>query len=131
MCLTLYSLLDQRALARQRPRGSLPARCSAMARARKARARRRRRGPSRGGAVWRALRDDLSRGTVSRGADGCGACGACIKMDAGSHADYHVIANSDRSIKIDAIREAERQLRFRPFEGRAKILVIEDAQSDD
>ncbi|MCB9655799.1 MAG: AAA family ATPase [Deltaproteobacteria bacterium] len=74
-----------------------------------------------------ALRDDLSRGTVSRGADGCGACGACIKMDAGSHADYHVIANSDRSIKIDAIREAERQLRFRPFEGRAKILVIEDA----
>ncbi|MBK8014425.1 MAG: DNA polymerase III subunit delta' [Deltaproteobacteria bacterium] len=68
----------------------------------------------------------LCEGTLLDG-DGCGVCGACIKMDAANHADYHVIANSDRSIKIDAIREAERQLRFRPFEGRAKILVIEDA----
>lgn len=57
----------------------------------------------------------------------CGTCPACVKVESGNHGDFHLLSNDERFIKIQAIREASRDLALRPIEGRAKILIIDDA----
>jgi DNA polymerase-3 subunit delta' len=57
----------------------------------------------------------------------CGTCPACVKVEGGNHADLHLISTDERNIKIVAIREATRDLSLRPMEGRAKVLLIDDA----
>lgn len=61
------------------------------------------------------------------GIDGCGECRSCRKMDAGQHPDLHLVEPDGAFIKIDQIRELQRELSLRPFEAPIKACIIEAA----
>lgn len=59
--------------------------------------------------------------------DGCGGCPSCRKMASLQHPDLHLVEPDGAFIKIDQIRELQRQLVLRPVEAPAKACVIDDA----
>ena len=66
---------------------------------------------------------------VSPRTDACDVCEACMKIESGSHPDLLLISPEDRQIKIDEIRLIDKALSFRPFEGRKKVVIIDDADA--
>ncbi len=80
------------------------------------------------------------------GIDACGECAACRRIGPiefpepvdknkgqfarvffGEHIDFGMVVAYRRFILVDAIRDLETQSRFRPFEGRARLFVIDGA----
>jgi DNA polymerase-3 subunit delta' len=60
--------------------------------------------------------------------EACGRCGACLRSAKGMHADLFLIEPATAtSIKIDQVRDAVREILSRPFEGRARAFVIDEA----
>lgn len=79
-----------------------------------------------------------------RGVEGCGECSACLRVsrftlpaeDAkddyrkviwSEHRDVGEVVPFRNSILIDAVRDLDRESNFQPFEGRARVFIIEDA----
>ncbi|MBA3242057.1 MAG: AAA family ATPase [Acidobacteria bacterium] len=77
-----------------------------------------------------------------RGVEACGRCPVCTRTGLfppsedkdsdkqilwSKHKDVGMILPSGRFIQIAAIRELERESNFRPFEGRSRIFVIDEA----
>ncbi|MBI1920234.1 MAG: DNA polymerase III subunit delta' [Geobacter sp.] len=60
-------------------------------------------------------------------AEGCGSCPSCRKMASGQHPDLHLVEPDGAFIKIDQIRELQRQLALRPYEAPRKGCIIEAA----
>ncbi|HEY2433367.1 MAG TPA: DNA polymerase III subunit delta' [Vicinamibacterales bacterium] len=68
--------------------------------------------------------------TVAAGMDACGACVPCTRIARGVHADILVVEPGDSgTIKVDQVREAIDRAMYRPFEGRRRIVTIEDADA--
>lgn len=61
--------------------------------------------------------------------DACEVCTSCLKINTGSHPDVVTIGPEERIIKIEEIRAIEEALSFRPFEGKKKTVIIDDADS--
>ncbi len=59
--------------------------------------------------------------------DGCGSCPPCRKVALSQHPDLHMIEPDGSFIKIDQIRELQRELALRPFEAPRKACIIEAA----
>ena len=57
----------------------------------------------------------------------CGTCASCQKIRKEEHPDLHIIANGQSQVKSEDIREILRQANFRPFEGRSKVFIIDNA----
>ena len=60
--------------------------------------------------------------------DGCDECGSCRKLDSGTHPDVVWVAREGTYIKLDQIRGLRERMRFRPFEGKWRVTIIQDAQ---
>ncbi len=62
--------------------------------------------------------------------DACGTCPSCSRIARGIHPDIQIIAPGDTgTIKIDEIREVLRQVGFRPFEARRRVVIVDDAEA--
>lgn len=60
--------------------------------------------------------------------DSCDTCGSCRKIQSGAHPDVTVLTPEGDEIKIDAIRRVIEALTLSPFEGKKKVVIIEDAE---
>ena len=65
-----------------------------------------------------------------RPSGGCGTCLNCVKIERGVHPDVRLVERdvaSKTKIEIDQIRDMQQDLALRPLEGRARIVIIDDA----
>ncbi len=59
--------------------------------------------------------------------DACGKCRSCNALERGEHPDIALLVRQKASILIDQVREATGRLRYDPVVGRAKVLIVDDA----
>jgi DNA polymerase III subunit delta' len=62
--------------------------------------------------------------------DGCGACASCRRIARRVHADIFVVQPGESgTIKVDQVREMIDRTAFRPFEGRKRVVIVDDADA--
>jgi DNA polymerase-3 subunit delta' len=61
--------------------------------------------------------------------DACDECTSCKKIDTGVHPDFLLISPESGQIRIDEIRAIDDVLSLKAFEGRKKIVIVDDADS--
>lgn len=62
-------------------------------------------------------------------ADACGACPQCKRLAANQHPDFVQLAPDGRFIKIEQVREVLAETRYRPFVGRARVVLFDQADA--
>lgn len=64
------------------------------------------------------------------GIDPCGECSDCKRIDSGNHPDYHVVSieEGSQSIKIEQIRNLQKEFGYKSVESAKKFYMIEDAE---
>jgi DNA polymerase-3 subunit delta' len=76
-----------------------------------------------------ALAQALNCARVDK-ADACGTCPACTRIGRGVHADILLVEPGDSgTIKVDQVREAIDSAAYRPFEGRRRVVIVDDADA--
>jgi DNA polymerase III subunit delta' len=67
---------------------------------------------------------------LENGIDACDRCISCRKIDNSQHADLHIIDNGMfEEIKIADIRVLQQEIALRPYEGRYKVFIINNAHN--
>ncbi len=61
--------------------------------------------------------------------DCCDECTSCKKIDAGTHPDFLLISPESDQIRIEEIRAIDDVLSLKAFEGRYKIVIVDDADA--
>lgn len=57
----------------------------------------------------------------------CAGCPSCRKIDKGGHPDVHLLEPAGSDIKIEDIRRLQQRINLRPYEGRFKVFIIDNA----
>lgn len=58
----------------------------------------------------------------------CESCIACKKIDRRVHPDVKLIESQGETIKIETLRELQRELHLKPYEGKWKVVIIDGAE---
>lgn len=62
--------------------------------------------------------------------DSCDKCSSCLKIEKGLHPDVHLINAPDSdAIKIEFIRQMQKEISLKPYEARIKVFVIDNAHN--
>lgn len=62
--------------------------------------------------------------------DSCGACASCLRIARRVHADVMIVEPGDSgAIKVEQVREAIGRTAFRPFEGRKRVVIVDEADA--
>ena len=71
-----------------------------------------------------------SRQSAVDEADACGRCAACSRIVRGVHPDVLVVEPGESgSIKIDHVRDVIDRAMYRPFEGRRRVVIVDQADA--
>src|SRR6266446_4871037 len=71
---------------------------------------------------------DVSEASLE--ADACGMCAACARIARGVHPDVLLVEPGDSgAIKIDQVRDIVDRAAYRPFEGRRRAVIIDEADA--
>jgi DNA polymerase III subunit delta' len=60
--------------------------------------------------------------------DACGLCDQCIKIAAREHIDVETIVADGQFIKIAQMREMAEKANYRPYDGRRRVYILDDAE---
>jgi DNA polymerase-3 subunit delta' len=61
--------------------------------------------------------------------DCCDECSSCKKIDAGVHPDFLFIEPESGQIRIEEIRSIDDMLSLKPFEGKWKVVIVDEANT--
>jgi DNA polymerase-3 subunit delta' len=62
--------------------------------------------------------------------DACGACASCTRIARFVHADVFLVEPGDTGvIKVDQVREVIERTAYRPFEGRRRVVIVDEADA--
>jgi DNA polymerase-3 subunit delta' len=60
----------------------------------------------------------------------CDCCPSCLKIEENRHPDVYCIDDSESdSIKIEDIRKLQKDINLRPYEGRTKVFIVDNAHN--
>jgi len=81
-------------------------------------------------AVAQALNCPAAASSGDLPIDACGTCASCTRIARGIHPDVLIVEPGDSgSIKIDQVRELIDRAAYRPFEGRRRAVIVDDADA--
>ena len=71
-----------------------------------------------------------SPGTQDIEFDACGVCAACTRIARNVHPDILIVEPGENgSIKIEQVREIVERAAYRPFEGRRRVVIVDEADA--
>jgi DNA polymerase-3 subunit delta' len=60
--------------------------------------------------------------------EGCGECPSCLRLEAATHPDVHVVEPDGQEVKIEQVRGLQRALAYRPSMARCAVAIIPQAE---
>jgi DNA polymerase-3 subunit delta' len=79
------------------------------------------------GKKWVALQFAKALNCLKGGADAwdaCDACPSCNKIDHGLHPDILILEPENQTIKVDQVRQMQRDLIYQPYEAQRRVCIL-------
>ena len=59
----------------------------------------------------------------------CGLCPSCLKIKGDSHPDVHIISSDEGQLKIEDVRQLQKDINLKAYEGKFKVFIIDNAHT--